>query len=178
MNNVRLICCIIWPCLFWAEGCEPKLATSEHPAVMQKVFLASPDRVWQCSLNLIQRQKGTILMEDKSLGLITCKIPDSLIAGPQSQSHFGEGWSKSPDWKVYPQPYIYLNIYIKQPSEGGSVAIVYAIPYDALSDFSYANAGPEKVVAFKDVTFRKNYESEVSSMFFEGLRTILKEAEL
>jgi len=176
MNNAKLIFCLIWPCLLLAAGCEPKLATSEHPAVMEKVFLASPDRVWQYSLEVIQSQNGTVLTKDKSLGLIMCKIPDSSIAGPKSRA--GEGIWKSYDTKKYPEPFIYLNVYIKQPSAGDSTAIVYAIPYDALSNVCFARLVPEKISAFQDVTFRKNYESQVSNMFFEGLRANLKEAEL
>lgn len=176
MNNARLICCLIWPCLFLAVGCGPKLTTSESPAVIKKDFLASPDLVWQSSLELIQRMNGTILAEDKTLGLITCKIPDSSIARPKSRA--GEGIWKRVDTKQYPEPVVYLNVYIKQPSPGGPIATIYAIPYDVLSNVCYARVVPEKITTFKDVTFRKNYESEVSNMFFEGLRANLKEAEL
>jgi hypothetical protein len=119
---------------------------------------------------------GTILTQNKTQGLITCKIPDSSIAGPKSR--VGEGIWKSYDTTKYPEPYIYLNVYIKQPSMGSSVAIVYAIPYDAISDFCYARVVPEKISAFKDVTFRKNYESQVNNIFFEGLTANLKEAKL
>ena len=131
---------------FTVAGCGPKIPTSDDPVEIEKVFNASFDNVWNNSLGVIKTIGGTIITQDKSAGLVTCKFP---ARDSETQT--------------------YANIYIKRHPQNERTATIYVTPF-TYSSYT-AIKFPERNIRleFQDISFRNDYFSDIGNAFFDGL---------
>jgi hypothetical protein len=202
MSKMRLLHCLVWPCLILTAGCrEPQIQTAEHPAALCRAFQASPDRVWDASLGIVQNHRWTVVMQAKSLGLIACKIPDD-AAIPQKKKKGGmpseeEMLRSMPAWM---QPHLTkstcLNIYVRGLTTESKGTTVYVVPFAASPDLRYqdygmtygsmpaqgkGDSGANYTVSFsvsEDVLLQKQYTGEVANTLFGELAAQFQESGL
>lgn len=150
MNDAKKMCSVLVLCLF-VVGCGPHIPTSEYPMEVEKVIHAPFESVWDNSLQVIETLEATIIAKDKSSGLISCKFPHD-----KSKSQ------------------TYTNIYIRSNPQNRSVVNIYLIPYDfsSYAAIRYVKYPEEKgvILRFRNMSFRKNYFSDVYDMFFDKLK--------
>ena len=132
---------------FFIVGCGPEIPTVKLPAELEKEFSNSFDRVWINSLDVIESLGGSVITHDKAAGLITCKLP---IASKSKNE-------------------TYTNIFIRRHPQDMSSTDVDVIPF-ICSTYTAMSFPAYKVrLEFQDVSFKRNYFSDVGNLFFEGL---------
>jgi len=135
----------------FCAGCA-NIPTAESCMETQRSFTASFEDLWSRSVRTVEDLQGTVLAQDKSAGVIACKIPYD-AKGPEE----------------------YVNIYIQRPNAGDRACCVYVVPYTFFvgrGQTQHVEPGKPKeilLLEFDDIYFRKDHLSEIGSAFLDTL---------